>query len=41
MATANMRLTTPVTAMFGIQHPIILAGMNVAAGPELAGECGG
>ncbi|EGN96991.1 hypothetical protein SERLA73DRAFT_185253 [Serpula lacrymans var. lacrymans S7.3] len=29
-------ITTPVTELFGIKHPIILAGMNVAAGPELA-----
>jgi len=29
-------LTTPLTKMFGIKHPILLAGMNVAAGPELA-----
>ena len=29
-------ITTPLTKLFGIQHPIILAGMNVAAGPELA-----
>ncbi|EIW75080.1 2-nitropropane dioxygenase [Coniophora puteana RWD-64-598 SS2] len=29
-------ITTPVTQMFGIQHPVLLAGMNVAAGPELA-----
>mmetsp|Transcript_3940 Transcript_3940/g.10622 ORF Transcript_3940/g.10622 Transcript_3940/m.10622 type:complete len:354 (-) Transcript_3940:96-1157(-) len=29
-------LTTPITEMFGIKHPILLAGMNVAAGPELA-----
>jgi len=28
-------LKTPLTEMFGIKHPIILAGMNVAAGPEL------
>jgi NAD(P)H-dependent flavin oxidoreductase YrpB (nitropropane dioxygenase family) len=27
---------TPLTKLFGIQHPILLAGMNVAAGPELA-----
>jgi NAD(P)H-dependent flavin oxidoreductase YrpB (nitropropane dioxygenase family) len=27
---------TPLTKLFGIQHPIVLAGMNVAAGPELA-----
>jgi len=29
-------ISTPVTKMFGIQKPIILAGMNVAAGPKLA-----
>ncbi|KAJ6531413.1 2-nitropropane dioxygenase [Mycena vulgaris] len=29
-------ISTPVTEMFGIKHPIMLAGMNVAAGPELA-----
>lgn len=29
-------LQTPLTELFGIKHPIILAGMNVAAGPELA-----
>ncbi|KAJ3966594.1 2-nitropropane dioxygenase [Lentinula raphanica] len=29
-------ISTPVTQMFGIKHPILLAGMNVAAGPELA-----
>ncbi|WWC69005.1 uncharacterized protein I206_102941 [Kwoniella pini CBS 10737] len=29
-------ITTPITEIFGIQHPILLAGMNVAAGPELA-----
>ncbi|KIK92530.1 hypothetical protein PAXRUDRAFT_13174 [Paxillus rubicundulus Ve08.2h10] len=29
-------ITTPITEMFGIKHPIMLAGMNVAAGPELA-----
>ncbi|TPX55405.1 nitronate monooxygenase [Powellomyces hirtus] len=29
-------LATPITKLFGIQHPILLAGMNVAAGPELA-----
>jgi NAD(P)H-dependent flavin oxidoreductase YrpB (nitropropane dioxygenase family) len=27
---------TPLTKLFGIKHPILLAGMNVAAGPELA-----
>jgi NAD(P)H-dependent flavin oxidoreductase YrpB (nitropropane dioxygenase family) len=29
------KITTPVTELFKIQHPVMLAGMNVAAGPEL------
>lgn len=29
-------IKTPLTELFKIQRPIILAGMNVAAGPELA-----
>jgi len=29
-------ITTPLTKLFGIKHPVLLAGMNVAAGPELA-----
>ncbi|WVR04037.1 hypothetical protein IAU60_001036 [Kwoniella sp. DSM 27419] len=29
-------ISTPITQLFGIKHPIMLAGMNVAAGPELA-----
>ncbi|KIR96370.1 2-nitropropane dioxygenase [Cryptococcus deuterogattii 2001/935-1] len=29
-------ISTPITKLFGIKHPILLAGMNVAAGPELA-----
>jgi NAD(P)H-dependent flavin oxidoreductase YrpB (nitropropane dioxygenase family) len=29
-------LTTPLTALLGIQHPIMLAGMDQVAGPELA-----
>ncbi|KAG8878147.1 hypothetical protein FRB97_002741, partial [Tulasnella sp. 331] len=29
-------ISTPITELFKIQHPIVLAGMNVAAGPELA-----
>mmetsp|Transcript_64004 Transcript_64004/g.187809 ORF Transcript_64004/g.187809 Transcript_64004/m.187809 type:complete len:354 (-) Transcript_64004:15-1076(-) len=29
-------IRTPITELFGIKHPILLAGMNVAAGPELA-----
>lgn len=28
-------IRTPITEMFGIKHPILLAGMNVAAGPDL------
>jgi len=27
---------TDITRMFGIKHPVVQAGMNVAAGPELA-----
>jgi NAD(P)H-dependent flavin oxidoreductase YrpB (nitropropane dioxygenase family) len=27
---------TPVTRLLKMKHPILLAGMNVAAGPELA-----
>lgn len=30
------QLRTPATELFGIKHPILLAGMNVAAGPKLA-----
>ena len=30
------RLRTPLTELFGIEHPVVLAGMNQAAGPELA-----
>lgn len=29
-------LKTPITELFNIDHPVISAGMNVAAGPELA-----
>jgi NAD(P)H-dependent flavin oxidoreductase YrpB (nitropropane dioxygenase family) len=29
-------ISTPLTKLFGIKHPILLAGMNVAAGSELA-----
>ncbi|KAG8746671.1 hypothetical protein FRC10_003975 [Ceratobasidium sp. 414] len=29
-------ISTPITKLFGIDHPILLAGMNVAAGPALA-----
>ena len=31
-----MSITTPICSLLGIKHPIFLAGMNVAAGPELA-----
>ena len=34
--TINMAFNTPLTKLFGIKHPIMLAGMNVAAGPGLA-----
>ncbi|KAK6085814.1 2-nitropropane dioxygenase [Seiridium cupressi] len=30
------KIRTTVTDLFGIKHPILLAGMNVAAGPKLA-----
>ncbi|KAI0386021.1 NPD-domain-containing protein [Hypomontagnella monticulosa] len=30
------RIRTPITDLFKINHPILLAGMNVAAGPKLA-----
>lgn len=29
-------LSTPLTKQFNIKHPVLLAGMNVAAGPKLA-----
>ena len=31
-------ISTAITELFGIERPILLAGMNVAAGPELAAE---
>ncbi|KAK9458172.1 2-nitropropane dioxygenase [Dipodascopsis uninucleata] len=31
-----MTITTPITELFSIQHPVLLAGMNVASGPRLA-----
>lgn len=30
------RIATPITELFGIQHPVLLAGMNIAASPALA-----
>lgn len=32
----EMSLNTPITRLFGIKHPVLLAGMAGAAGPELA-----
>merc|ERR1712178_516006 len=32
----TMALSTPITKLFGIKHPVLLAGMAGAAGPELA-----
>ena len=32
----SKRIASPICEMFGIQHPIILAGMNAVAGPDLA-----
>ncbi|KAJ1568124.1 hypothetical protein HK405_003552 [Cladochytrium tenue] len=34
--TLSQGIQTPLTKLFGIKHPVLLAGMNVAAGPELA-----
>ena len=36
MIVPTEQLRTPVTDLLKIQHPILLAGMNVAAGPKLA-----
>nr|AAX07729.1 2-nitropropane dioxygenase-like protein [Pyricularia grisea] len=33
---ATEKIRTPITDLFKIQHPVMLAGMNVAAGPKLA-----
>ncbi|TFL00913.1 2-nitropropane dioxygenase [Pterulicium gracile] len=33
---ADKTISTPITEMFGIKHPVILAGMFSAAGPRLA-----
>lgn len=30
------RIRTPITDLFKINHPVLLAGMSVAAGPKLA-----
>ncbi|KAK3353591.1 Nitronate monooxygenase-domain-containing protein [Lasiosphaeria hispida] len=34
--TSPQKIRTPLTDLFGINHPVLLAGMNVAAGPKLA-----
>ncbi|KAF9793033.1 2-nitropropane dioxygenase [Thelephora terrestris] len=36
MSPSKPVLSTPLTKLFGINHPVMLAGMNVAAGPKLA-----
>jgi len=36
MSSIDSHFSTDITKMFGIKHPIVQAGMNVAAGPELA-----
>ena len=30
------KISSPICELFGIQHPVILAGMNAVAGPDLA-----
>ncbi|KAI5983789.1 2-nitropropane dioxygenase [Pisolithus albus] len=36
MPSSDPVFSTPLTRLFGITHPVMLAGMNVAAGPRLA-----
>ncbi|KIM57075.1 hypothetical protein SCLCIDRAFT_131261 [Scleroderma citrinum Foug A] len=36
MPSSEPMFSTPLTKLFGIAHPIMLAGMNIAAGPKLA-----
>ncbi|KAK7049227.1 hypothetical protein VNI00_005828 [Paramarasmius palmivorus] len=36
MPSSPQIFSTPLTKSFGINHPVMLAGMNVAAGPRLA-----
>ncbi|PFH49109.1 hypothetical protein AMATHDRAFT_148403 [Amanita thiersii Skay4041] len=36
MPSSEPVFTTPLTRLFKINHPVMLAGMNVAAGPKLA-----
>lgn len=35
-ALPTEKIRTPATDLFNIKHPVLLAGMNVAAGPKLA-----
>ncbi|KAG6379137.1 hypothetical protein JVT61DRAFT_11574 [Boletus reticuloceps] len=36
MPSSDPVFSTPLTSLFEINHPIMLARMNVAAGPKLA-----
>jgi NAD(P)H-dependent flavin oxidoreductase YrpB (nitropropane dioxygenase family) len=36
MPSSEPVFSTPLTRLFRINHPVMLAGMNVAAGPKLA-----
>ncbi|KAI9446669.1 2-nitropropane dioxygenase [Lactarius indigo] len=36
MVPSHQMFTTPLTRLFNINHPVMLAGMNIAAGPRLA-----
>ena len=36
LTSSTEKIKTTVTDLLNIQHPILLAGMNVAAGPKLA-----
>jgi NAD(P)H-dependent flavin oxidoreductase YrpB (nitropropane dioxygenase family) len=36
MPSSGPIFTTPLTKLFKIDHPVMLAGMSVAAGPKLA-----
>ena len=44
LITPAEQIKTVTTDLLGIKHPVLLAGMNVAAGPKLAAavtNCGG
>jgi NAD(P)H-dependent flavin oxidoreductase YrpB (nitropropane dioxygenase family) len=36
MAPSQQIFSTPLTRLFHVNHPVMLAGMNIAAGPRLA-----